>query len=118
MRYLVATDAVDTTAAACDYLEGRLDLGDAALVVTARGKGDPRYGADALNVAGVRLPGRDVETREVAGEPATAVLEAAAAEGADEIVIGASGGTPDAGEGLGSTAERILEGADRPVVVL
>ena len=34
MRYLVATDSVHTTAAACDYLEPRLDPDDAVDVLT------------------------------------------------------------------------------------
>lgn len=53
MRYLVATDSVHTTAAACGYLGDRLDPDDAVSVLTVTGS-DPRTGEDALNVAKAR----------------------------------------------------------------
>ena len=61
MRYLVATDSVHTTAAACDYLEARLGPDDTVSVVSV--PEGSRDADDALNVASARLVGRgDVET--------------------------------------------------------
>lgn len=119
MRYLVATASVHTTAAACDYLDPRLGPDDAVVALTVREPGgDPRDGEDALNVVAVRLPGVTVETATEEGEPAATVLDVAAREGVDVIVIGAHGGGPGSDDALGSTARAILEGADRPVVVV
>ena len=120
MRYLVATDSVHTTAAACDYLEERLEAGDAVSVVTVPDVGD-RDAADALNVANARLAGRaEVETERLAadGDPASAILAAANDRDADVLLVGPHAGTPNAGPALGSTARRVVEGADVPVVVV
>lgn len=120
MQYLVATDSVHTTAAACDYLEGRLESDDAVAVVSVPGA-EARDADDALNVANARLLGRaDVETErlDADGDPASAILAAANDRGADVVLIGPHAGTPDSGPALGSTARRVVEGADVPVVVV
>lgn len=120
MHYLVATDSVHTTAAACDYLTERLDSDDRVTVVSVPGE-DARDADDALNVANARLIGTaDVETERLDAEadPASAVLAAANARNADVIVVGPHAGTPSAGPALGSTARRIAEGADVPVVIV
>jgi len=115
---LVATDSVHTTATACDYLEDRLADGDAVHVLAVIGGGvDDRDAADALNVAGARLPVAGTEQR--TGDPTDCILAAAADRAADEIVVGARGGDPATrAKGLGSTAGSVLATADRPVVVL
>jgi nucleotide-binding universal stress UspA family protein len=59
----------------------------------------------------VRLPGA-VETERREGDPAPAILDAAH-DAVDEIVLVA----PESGA-AGSTIETVLEGADRPVIVL
>ena len=120
MRYLVATDSVHTTAAACDYLEERLDSDDGVTVVSVPGE-DARDADDALNVANARLIGTaDVETErlDTDGDPASAVLAAANTRDADVVLVGPHAGTPSGGPALGSTARRIVEGADVPVVVV
>ena len=120
MEYLIATDSVHTTAAACDYLEPRLGSDDTVVVVTVPGE-DDRDGDDALNVATARLLGRaEVETErlETETDPAEAILAAAADRSPDVLVVGPHAGVPDAGPTLGRTAKRVIEGADRPVVVV
>lgn len=119
-RFLVATDSVHTTAAACDYLVDRTTADDAvtALAVSVPGS-DPRDGEDALNVATVRLgAAATVETETREGTPAEEILAAADEVGADEIVIGPRRGVPGADEALGGTAATVLERAAIPVVVV
>lgn len=120
MHYLVATDSVHTTAAACDYLEDRLDADDAVAVVSVPGA-EARDADDALNVANARLLGRaDLVTERIdaEGDPASAVLAAADDRGADVVLIGPHAGTPESGPALGGTARRVVESADVPVVVV
>lgn len=120
MRYLVATDSVHTTAAACDYLETRLEDDDFVSVVSVPGT-DERDAEDALNVVTARLAGRaDITTEQFLtdGDPAPGILSAANNADVDVIVIGPHAGDPDAGPELGGTARRIIEGADVPVVVV
>jgi nucleotide-binding universal stress UspA family protein len=133
VRYLVATDSVHTTAAACDYLEPRLDPDDEVDVLTVVAPNDDAAGADgapgspssnrdagdAGNVAAARLAGRaTVETLVREGEPAGTVRSVGDRRDADVVLVGVHGGRPGAGPGLGSVARSVLEGADRPVVVL
>ena len=120
MRFLVATDSVHTTAAACDYLEPRADTDDTVTVVTVPDSAT-RDGEDALNVANARLLGdvtAEIERLEADGDPARAILAAASSEGADSIIIGPHAGVPDAGPTLGSTARQVIEAAAVPVVVV
>lgn len=120
MRYLVATDSVHTTAAACDYLDPRLEDDDFVSVVSVPGT-DERDAEDALNVVTARLAGRaEVATEQFLtdGDPASGILSAANNAAVDVIVIGPHAGDPESGPELGSTARRIIEGADVPVVVV
>jgi hypothetical protein len=112
-RFLLATDSVHATAAGCDYLADRLTGDDAVTALTVLEGGEAaseRDAADALNVATVRLPGA-VETERREGDPAPVILDAA--RDVDEIVLVA----PESGA-VGSTIGAVLEGADRPVIVL
>jgi len=136
MRYLVATDSVHTTAAACDYLDPRLETGDEIDVLTVVGPDDeaadrggppgaPSSGrdagdaGDAANVAAARLAGRAiVETLVREGPPAETIRSAVGERDPDVVLIGTHGGRPGAGPGLGSVARSIVENLDRPVVVL
>lgn len=132
MRYLLATDSVHTTAAACDYLDPRLDPDDRVEALTvvspdaggAETAGGPRSSpsrdaADAANVASARLAGRaTVETLVRRGPPAETILSAVEERDPDVVLVGVRGGRPGAGPGLGSVARSVLEGVDRPVVVL
>jgi len=120
MQYLVATDSVHTTAAACDYLEPRLDPDDTVAVVTVPGA-RARDSDDALNVANARLLGHaSVETArlETDGDPASAILAAVADRSPDVVIVGPHAGTSDAGPSLGDTARRIVKSVDSPVVVV
>lgn len=120
MHYLLATDAVHTTAAGCDYLLGRLDPSDRVTVLTvADSSADERDAGDAANVATARLTGfceLAFEQRE--GAPAEAILDAAESLDADVLLLGPHAGSPGAGPELGGTARAVLEGATVPVVVL
>lgn len=122
MRYLVATDSVHTTAAACDYLDDRLEADDVVSVVTVP---EPEVhagdGYDALNVANARLLGNatvETERLETDGDPASAILVAVASSTSNIVILGAHAGVPDAGPTLGGTARRIIEGTDVPVVIV
>lgn len=119
-RFLLATDSVHTTAAACDHLEGRVGVEDHVTVLAVTGPGaDARDAGDALNVARVRLPpGATIDTETREGDPAEVVLSLAAERDADEIVIGPRSGAPDAEATLGGTARAVLVGATVPVVVV
>jgi nucleotide-binding universal stress UspA family protein len=124
MQYLIATDSVHTTAAACDFLEDRLGSDDSVAVVTvSRSESGTRDAGDALNAANARLIGRaELDTEQLAvdqgTDPASAILAAVADRSADVVIIGPHAGDPSAGPALGSTARRITEAADVPVVVV
>lgn len=120
MQYFVATDSVHTTAAACDYLEPRLDPDDTVAVVAVPGT-RARDSDDALNVANARLLGHasvETERLETDGDPASAIPAAVADRSPDVVVIGPHAGTPEADPKLGGTARRIVESVDVPVVVV
>ncbi|GAA0673461.1 universal stress protein [Natronoarchaeum mannanilyticum] len=138
MRYLLATDSVHTTAAACDYLQDRAGPDDGVRVVHVQSdQDDARDGREALNVATVRLGAvADVDTEQRSGRPAQELLAAAGEFEADEIVlgvlasaseggldgreasVGVRGGDPGAESAVGSTTRAVLGDADRPVVVV
>jgi len=119
MQYLVATDSVHTTAAACDYLESRLDPDDTVAVVTVPGP-TARDAEDALNVANARLLGRaTVEIDRLDGDdPAEAILAAVDGRSPDAVVVGPHAGAPDAGPALGATTRRLVESVEVPVIVV
>ena len=119
-RFLLATDSVHTTAAACDYLAGRLSDGDAVTALSVVEPGGPdRDAGDALNVATARLSGlAPVQTTRLEGDPAESILATAADTAVDEVVVGARSGAPGTGADLGSTARAVLARAPVPVVVV
>ena len=135
VRYLLATDSVHTTAAACDYLDPRLESNGAVDVLTVVESADTggdsgvvgapgattadHDAADAANVASVRLAGKaSVETNTREGDPAAVVKSVAVERDADVVLLGTHGGRPGAGPGPGSVTTEVLAEADRPVVVL
>jgi len=120
MRYLLATDSVHTTAAACDYLQDRVGSDDGVRVVHVQSADDDaRDGREALNVATVRLGAvADVDTEQRSGRPEAELLAAVEEFDADEIVLGVRGGDPGAESAVGSTTRAMLGDADRPVVVV
>jgi nucleotide-binding universal stress UspA family protein len=117
--YLVATSSVHVTAAAADYLQGRIDPGeDSVVVVAVRDPDAPdRDAGDAANVARSRLAAAAPTTDVLEGDPVTELRAAIEGEDPDVVVIGANRGTEGA-SGIGSTATALLAEADRPVVVV
>lgn len=120
MHYLVATDSVHTTAAACDYLDSRLEgPGVDTVTVLTVSAGGARDAGDAANVARARLTGRaTVETLERDGDPAEVILGAVDDLGAHVLVLGPRSGAPGAAAGLGATARAVLARATVPAVVV
>lgn len=120
---VVGYDGSEPARAAVRYAGGRLGPRGRLYVVHATGPGHDRaaHGRAVLDElaleAGDALIDTDYELLLVPGPPAEALVREAGRHGADEIVVGARG------EGLlkavlGSTAERVLHTADRPVVVV
>jgi len=117
--FLVATASVHTTAAACDYLGDRVTADDTVLVVSVTGGDtDDRDAGDATNVARTRLIEPTVETVVREGRPSEVIQALVAEHDADEVLIGARRGDPDATPGLGGTAADLLVSLDVPVVVV
>jgi nucleotide-binding universal stress UspA family protein len=117
--FLVATASVHTTAAACDYLGDRVTADDTVVVASVTDADtDDRDAGDATNVARTRLVEPTVETVVRAGHPSDVIQDLVTAHGADEVVIGARRGDPDATPGLGGTAADLLVSLDVPVVVV
>ncbi len=117
---LCGTASVHTTAAACDYIGGRLGAADRVIVL---GVSEPELAAqdigDAANVARTRLVEPTVEILQRDGPPADAISTVADRYDVDEVLVGATRGDPDtAGEAPGSTVRALLSGGRWPVVVL
>ena len=117
--YLVAASSVHVTAAAADYLQGRIDPGeDSVDVVAVRDPDAPdRDAGDAVNVARSRLAAAAPTTDVLEGDPTAELLGAIESRDPDVVIIGANRGTAGAG-GVGSTATALLSTLDRPVVVV
>jgi nucleotide-binding universal stress UspA family protein len=117
--FLVATASVHTTAAACDYLGDRVTADDTVVVASVTDADtDDRDAGDATNVARTRLVEPTVETVVRAGHPSDVIQGLVTAHEADEVVIAARRGDPDATPGLGGTAADLLVSLDVPVVVV
>lgn len=120
MHYLVVTDTVHTTAAACDYLEERLGADDTVSVL-APGDDDTRDAGDALNVANARLLGEaTLETRRLDAEMALAdaVLEVVDDEDVAAVVVGDIDSESGEEGPLGDVTKRIAARSTVPVVVV
>lgn len=123
MRFLLVADSVHATAAACDYLDPRLDADDTVIVVAvpASGSDAARDAADASNVATARLVGSatvETERLDPDGDPAESVLAAARARDPDVILTGLGVGAVGSGSPIGAVTESLLAGSDVPVVVV
>jgi nucleotide-binding universal stress UspA family protein len=119
--FLLASTSVHTTAAAADYLEGRLSASDSVTVLGVVTPETPeRDLGDAVNVARARLAPATVDVEQRDGDPAAAIESVADAIDADEILLGPRRGTPQqrGQPGLGSTAAAVAGDSDRPVVVV
>ncbi|QPV61726.1 universal stress protein [Halosimplex litoreum] len=143
-RYLLATASVHTTAAAADYLAGRLTADDEVVVLTVDEPDlDSRDAGDAANVARSRLLPATVRVLEREGERAAGVpprndevgaADLVAAEirvllderEVDALLLGPRRGDPDASEvggesdggAPGSTVRALLGDVAVPVVVV
>jgi nucleotide-binding universal stress UspA family protein len=71
----------------------------------------------AAATAVAQQAGTTIETDELEGEPADAILEAARSRHADLIVVGSRGLGTVAGALLGSVSSKVVHHADRPVLV-
>ncbi|WP_049986882.1 universal stress protein [Halobellus rufus] len=125
--YVLATNHVDTSARLCDYLVERVSASDEIHAVNSQRGGDEtdaddiRDGEEALNVVSSRLGGiATVETHQFVrgNDPYEDVLEQAETVDADEIAIGIRKRNPTAKVVFGSTAQRILLHANRPMIVV
>lgn len=123
--FLVPTNSVDSSAAACDYLIDRLNEGDSVIAVNSLVGGDEtsaeavRDGKEALNVVDVRLGAvADVETHQFVrgNEPKTDVLQACEEFDPDELVISIRDRSPTGKAVFGSVSQQLLLNSDRPVV--
>lgn len=115
MEYLLATASVHTTAAAADWLAGRLGPDDRVTVLGVVEDGNDRDVEDALNVARVRLPDADLRTERREGVPDREILAAVESLGADHVIVGLH---QPGGDGLGTTAAAVLVEAGMPVTVV
>jgi nucleotide-binding universal stress UspA family protein len=80
--------------------------------------GDPETAQSVARGAELELPpGIPHETVMRRGSPPTVLQEIATEHDADEIVVGAHGSDPER-RGLGNVTRALLEGVDRPVVVV
>ncbi|MFB6101142.1 MAG: universal stress protein [Haloplanus sp.] len=125
--YVLGTDTVDTSAALCDYLDGRVVPEDTIHAINSLRGGDRtdatavRDGEDALNVVESRMGATaTVETHQFVrgNDPEEDILEHAAAVDADELVIGVRKRNPTAKIVFGSTAQAVLLRTERPVAVV
>ena len=118
--FLLATSSIHVSASAADFLADRATAEDTVWVLAVlEERTDPRDGEDALNVAAVRLgTSTSVETETREGDPTEEIRAAAGEHAVDVIVIGPWRGEPGTAGTLGETARAVIEGADRPVVVV
>ncbi len=119
-RYLVATASVHTTAAACDYLQSRVEPDDEVLVVAVREPAlDDRDPGDATNVARTRLVAPTVETVAREGDPVEEIRAVATERDVDVLVVGPRRGDHEtSGDVPGRTLRALLAGSAWPVVVV
>jgi nucleotide-binding universal stress UspA family protein len=117
---LLAAASVHTTAAACDYLAGRLGGADRVTVLTVETEAVAgRDAGDAANVARTRLVEPAVDSTTRTGDPATVIRETATERDAEEIVLGSQRGDPaEAGQPPGSTVRALLADPPVPTVVV
>jgi len=116
-RYLVATAAAETTEAACEYLEEKLDDSDAIYVLTVDVPGERDDRQAALDTAQVRLAEEgEVRTIRRSGVPGREIVDFVRANDIDEVIMGPTrqGGLST----IGSTTREVLENVDKPVFVL
>lgn len=126
-RFLVATASRETTEAACDYLEQRVEAGDEVYVLTVEesgGEGEDEGGEEptdaGFDVARTRLAGTaTVRTIRQSGSPDRVIVLFARERDMDEIIVGPHTGTREEGiSALGSTARAVLRETDMPVFVV
>lgn len=127
MRYLVATDATETSELLADYLADRVDADDEIYAVNSQVGGDEttsdeiREGEAALETLAEALPKSVlVETHQFVrgNQPEEDVVAHADEVGADELVFTVRDRSPAGKAIFGSTAQRLLLSSDRPMRVI
>lgn len=148
MRVLVALDGSDPAERALDYAIDLAERTDAAITVVHavdpsvydRGGDEPistlgdaeqrlvlesiedaeGHGSDLLAEASelAQEAGHEVDTALLYGEPVRQIVEFAAAEGFDAIVVGHQGRSARAGRMLGSVSKTVVERSSVPVTVV
>jgi len=120
MHYIVATESVHTTAAACDHLLEILTSGDQVTILTVTSpSSESRDAADAANVATARLTGAcELAFKQREGEPAAEIEKTADTLNADVILVGIHSGQAGTGPDLGRTAQAVIESVSIPTVIL
>lgn len=118
VHYLVATDSVHATAAACDYLEPRVSTADEVTVAALAGT-DERDAGDAANVATARLVGRtelDMLTLAEA-DPIEALLDVVTDSAVDVLLVASSVGDRSRTDGV-NVATALVGRTPVPLVVV
>lgn len=115
-RYLVATASTDTTEAACNYLEPKLEPSDEVYVITIEEEARPITDRDeVLTAAQLRLAGNaEVRTIRRSGDPDLEIVTFARERDVDEIILGPM----REGSGIGSTTRSVLNKVEVPVFVV
>lgn len=115
-RYLVATASAEVTAAAVEYLQQRLDTGDAVFVLTVDDGADDDRDA-ALSLAQRELTGvTEVRTFRRQGRPDMEIVGFVREQDIDEIIVG-----PRRDRGfstIGETTRAVLNKTEKPVFVV
>jgi nucleotide-binding universal stress UspA family protein len=127
MRYVVATDTVETSELVADYLAGRLDPDDEVYAVNSQFGGDEtssdelREGEAALAEFEAAVDGEaTVETHQFVrgNRPEEDVLQYADEIDADELVFSVRDRSPAGKAIFGSVSQRLLLQSDRPMRVV
>lgn len=120
--FLVGTDSVETSERLVAYLEGRAGDGDTVFAVNSlRGgestsDGDVVAGRESLEAIEEAFPDADTHQLVRGNSPQEDLLEFAAENDVDELVIGIRKRSPTGKLMFGSTAQDLLLSTEEPVV--
>ena len=120
--FLVGTDSVETSERLVGYLDGRLNDGDTLFAVNSLRGGDGTSddeviaGRDALEAIEEAFPNADTHQLVRGNSPQEDMLEFAADNDVDELVIGIRKRSPTGKLMFGSTAQDLLLSTEEPVV--
>lgn len=120
--FLVGTDSVETSERLVAYLEERLGDGDTVFAVNSLRGGDSTSDADVVagrdSLEAIEEAFPDAETHQLVrgNSPQEDMLEFAAENDVDELVIGIRKRSPTGKLMFGSTAQDLLLSTEEPVV--